>query len=75
MLLDRRVTVLEAVLTSWKAVLAYPVTMAFWAFLLMAFTALGIFSLYLGLIFVVPMLGHASWHAYRDLVVYDPSKH
>lgn len=68
MLLDRRVTVLEAVLTSWKVVLTYPVTMTFWAFLLMAFTALGVFSLYLGLILVVPMLGHASWHAYRELV-------
>ena len=68
MLLDRRVTVLEAVLTSWKAVLAYPVTMALWAFLLMGFTLLGIFSLYLGLIIVVPLLGHASWHAYRELV-------
>ncbi len=68
LLLDRRVTVLEAVLTSWKAVLTYPVTMAFWAFLLMGFTLLGIFSLYLGLILVVPMLGHASWHAYRELV-------
>ncbi len=67
-LLDRRVTVLEAVLTSWKAVLAYPVTMALWAFLLMGFTLLGIFSLYLGLIIVVPLLGHASWHAYRELV-------
>lgn len=68
MLLDRRVTVLEAVLTSWKVVLTYPVTMALWAFLLMGFTLLGIFSLYLGLILVVPMLGHASWHAYRELV-------
>lgn len=68
MLLDRRVTVLEAVLTSWKAVLTYPATLAFWAFLLMLMTMLGIFSFYLGLILVVPVLGHASWHAYRDLV-------
>ncbi len=68
MLLDRRVTVLEAVLTSWKAVLTYPVTMALWAFVLMGFSLLGMLSLYLGLILVVPMLGHASWHAYRDLV-------
>ena len=68
LLLDRRVSVLEAVLTSWKAVLTYPVTMALWAFLLMGMTALGIFSLYLGLILVVPLLGHASWHAYRELV-------
>lgn len=68
LLLDRRVTVLEAVLTSWKAVLTYPVTMALWAFLLMGLTFLGLFSLYLGLILVVPVLGHASWHAYRELV-------
>ncbi len=68
MLLDRRVTVLQAVLTSWKAVITHPVTMAFWAFLLMLFSLLGIFSLYLGLVAVVPLLGHASWHAYRELV-------
>jgi len=68
LLLDRRVSVLQAVLTSWKAVLTWPVTMALWAFLLMSFTMLGLFSLYFGLILVVPMLGHASWHAYRELV-------
>ena len=68
LLLDRRVSVLAAVLTSWKAVLTYPVTMAFWAFLLMSFSLLGIFSLFLGLILVVPVLGHASWHAYRETV-------
>ncbi len=32
------------------------------------FTLLGLGSLMLGLVFVVPMLGHASWHAYRDTV-------
>ncbi len=68
LLLDRRVSVLEAVLTSWKAVLTYPITMALWAFLLMGLSLLGIFSLFLGLILVVPVLGHASWHAYRELV-------
>ncbi len=68
MLLDRRDTVLQAVLTSWKAVITHPVTMAFWAFLLMLLSLLGIFSLYFGLVLVVPLLGHASWHAYRELV-------
>ena len=34
----------------------------------MGFTLLGLGSLLLGLIAVIPMLGHASWHAYRDLV-------
>ena len=68
MLLDRRVSVLQAVLTSWKVVITHPITMALWAFFLMALTLLGLLSLYLGLVVVVPVLGHASWHAYRELV-------
>ena len=69
LLLDRPVTVRQAVLTSWRCVLANPVPLALWASLIMGFTLLGLGSLALGLIAVVPMLGHASWHAYRDLVV------
>jgi uncharacterized membrane protein len=42
--------------------------MAFWAFLIMGLSMMGILSLFIGLIVIVPMLGHASWHAYRDLV-------
>ncbi len=68
LLLDRRVTLMQAILTSWQAVLANPLPMAFWASIIMVFTLLGLGSLMLGLIPVVPMLGHASWHAYRDLV-------
>jgi uncharacterized membrane protein len=68
LLLDRRVTVLQAVLTSWKAVLTHPFQMTLWAFLIIAFCLLGIFSLFLGLVLVVPMLGHGSWHAYRHMV-------
>ena len=68
LLLDRRVTVLQAVLTSWKAVLTHPFQMSLWAFLIIGFSMLGIFSLFLGLILVIPMLGHGSWHAYRHLV-------
>jgi uncharacterized membrane protein len=68
LLLDRRVTLMQAVLTSWQTVLANPMPMAFWASLIMIFTLLGLGSLMLGLIPVLPMLGHASWHAYHDLV-------
>ncbi|HMS04666.1 MAG TPA: DUF2189 domain-containing protein, partial [Burkholderiaceae bacterium] len=68
LLLDRKVTLRQAVMTSWAVVLANPLPMAFWAFLIMSFTLLGLGSLMLGLVFVVPMLGHASWHAYRDTV-------
>jgi uncharacterized membrane protein len=68
LLLDRRVTLMQAVLTSWQTVLANPLPMGLWAAIIMVFTLLGLGSLLLGLIAVIPMLGHASWHAYRDLV-------
>ena len=68
LLLDRRATLRQAVLTSWQAVLANPLPLAWWAALILLFTLLGMGSLLLGLILVMPMLGHASWHAYRDLV-------
>ena len=68
LLLDRRISLWQAVLTSWRAVLANPVPMGIWASVIMVFTLLGLGSLLLGLIPIIPMLGHASWHAYRDMV-------
>jgi len=64
LLLDRPISVMEAVLTSWRTVLENPVPMAVWAALVMGFTLLGLASVLIGLIFVIPMLGHA----YRDSV-------
>ena len=68
LLLDRQATLWQAILTSWQTVLANPATMAMWAALLLALTLLGLGTLLLGLVVVMPLLGHASWHAYRDLV-------
>ena len=68
LLLDRRVSIWQAVLISWGVVLKNPVPMAAWAALILLMSLLGLGSLLLGLVFVVPLLGHASWHAYRDLV-------
>ncbi len=68
LLLDRKISVMDAVLTSWRVILANPAPMALWAALIMGFTLLGLASALLGLILFIPMLGHASWHAYRDLV-------
>jgi len=68
-------TVQQAILTSWRVVALNPLAMALWAGLLCLFTALGVGSAFLGLLAVVPMLGHASWHAYRDLVHDNPSVH
>lgn len=68
LLLDRKVSLPQAVLTSWLVILQNPIAMALWAALIVVFTLLGLASLLLGLVLVIPMLGHASWHAYRDLV-------
>lgn len=65
----------QAILTSWRVVALNPLAVALWAALLCLFTALGIGSAFLGLLAVVPMLGHASWHAYRDLVSHDAGAH
>jgi uncharacterized membrane protein len=69
MLLDRPHGVLTAVATSVGAALINPLAMALWATLILGLTLLGMATLMLGLIVVVPWLAHASWHAYRDLVV------
>jgi uncharacterized membrane protein len=68
LLLDRRIGVLAAVLTSWRAVLANPAPLALWAALIMLLTLAGMATAMIGLVLVVPLLGHASWHAYRELV-------
>lgn len=68
LLLDRRIGVFQAVLTSWMVVIENPLAMAWWAGLIVLLTLLGLASLLMGLLFILPMLGHASWHAYRDLV-------
>lgn len=68
LLLDRQVSVLAAVFTSWRVVMEHPAPLALWAALIMGLTLLGMATLLIGLVVVVPWLAHASWHAYRDLV-------
>ncbi len=68
MLLDREVGLADAMLTSVKAVGDNPAAMAFWAGLIMLGCLIGMASGMIGLILILPVLGHASWHAYRDLV-------
>ena len=67
-MLDTPTRLWDAVLTSWRVVLANPVPMAVWAGLLLALSLLGMLTATLGLVIVVPWLSHASWHAYQDLV-------
>ena len=71
LLLDKRVTLWRAVLASWDTVLANPVTMALWAAVLLLMVGIGFATALLGLVVLLPLAGHASWHAYRDLVLAD----
>lgn len=67
MLLDRDIGAVEAMIASLRAVMLNLPAMLLWAALIVGFTAAGLATLFLGLIVVLPLLGHASWHAYRDL--------
>ena len=68
LLLDRDVGVTTAVRTSLQAVAANPRVMALWGLIVAAALVLGSIPALFGLIFVVPILGHATWHLYRKLV-------
>lgn len=68
MLVDRDITAMEAITVSLRAVRASPAAMVFWAGLIVVFTAMAMVPFFLGLALVIPLVGHATWHAYRDLV-------
>jgi uncharacterized membrane protein len=68
LLLDRDVGVVEAVLTSVRAVAANPVMRAVWGLIVAALLLIGTLPLFIGLAVVVPILGHATWHLYRKVV-------
>jgi uncharacterized membrane protein len=68
LLLDRDAGIDTAVRTSFRAVAANPGTMAAWGLVVAAGLALGSIPLFVGLIVVLPVLGHATWHLYRAVV-------
>lgn len=68
LLLDRKVDTLTAVATSVQVVRKNPLTMLLWAAVIAGLTLIGLLTLYIGLIITMPLIGHATWHAYRQLV-------
>ena len=68
LLLDRHVDVDVAVRTSIRVVAENPGAMALWAAIVAAALVIGSLPALLGLIVVVPVLGHATWHLYRKAV-------
>lgn len=73
-LLDRRkANLFEAIATSVTAVRQNKRPMLLWAALIVFFVAVGMIPGLLGLVVTLPLIGHATWHAYRDIVVFPPS--
>lgn len=71
LLLGRKVGLRCALLTSVRAVGENPVTMGLWAAFILLAIALSLATAMLGFVLAVPLIGHATWHAYKDLVVTD----
>ena len=75
LLVDRDVDTRIALLTSIRAVGENPIAMLWWALFILVATGLSIVTLMLGFIVLYPVMGHASWHVYRDLVDADGLKY
>jgi uncharacterized membrane protein len=71
LLLGRKIGLRRALLTSARAVGDNPATMALWGGFIVAACAVSLATGMLGFIVFVPWIGHATWHAYRDVVVTD----
>ncbi len=72
MLVDRQIDGFTAIRTSVKAVTANWLPMGLWAVIIVMVIGIGFMTFYLGLMIAMPLLGHATWHAYRDLVQHEP---
>ncbi|HEY2032671.1 MAG TPA: DUF2189 domain-containing protein [Rhizomicrobium sp.] len=68
LLIDRDVGLDTAIRTSMRAVRENPVPMAAWGLIVAVSLVLGSIPLFIGLVAVIPTLGHATWHLYRKLV-------
>jgi uncharacterized membrane protein len=68
MILDRDTDAISAAITSIRVVFANPLTLLWWGALITGLIALALASGGLGFVVIGPLLGHASWHAYRGAV-------
>lgn len=68
LMLDRKADIVQAVVISAVAVITNARVMVVWAALIVVFTLAGLATFYVGLAVTLPLIGHASWHAYRSLI-------
>jgi uncharacterized membrane protein len=68
LIIDRHATAGQAMRASVKAVFSNIPAMILWSALILGLTIIGFATLLFGFLFVAPLLGHATWHAYKDLI-------
>jgi uncharacterized membrane protein len=73
LMLDRHAGAGEAMVTSLRAVAKNPLPMAVWGLIVAALLIAGSLPFFLGLPVVIPLLGHATWHLYREVIAPDPN--
>jgi uncharacterized membrane protein len=71
MLLDRKVDTVTAVLTSVHAVLSNKGAMVVWVLIIQAALAISFLTAFLGLAVLMPVIGYATWHGYRDTILVE----
>lgn len=74
-LVERKVDLMTAVLTSVNAVWSNKKVMAIWALIIFGFCAIGFFTYFFAFIVLMPLLGFASWHAYIDTITTKRKRH
>jgi len=68
LIIDRHASAWDAIRISVRVSLANLPAMLVWAALIVVLTAIGFVTLLVGMVIVAPLLGYATWHAYRDLI-------
>ena len=68
LIIDQHASASQAMRVSIATIRKNVLAMVVWSALLVACTALGFVTLLFGMVVVIPLLGHATWHAYRDLI-------
>lgn len=68
LMLANKVSAGTAAFVSLRACIRNPMTMLLWAFCIVVLVGVGLATNFLGLFLFMPVVGHASWHVYKDLI-------
>jgi uncharacterized membrane protein len=68
MIMDRKADMVTAIVTSFNAVMRNKTVMLLWALIIVAAVAVGMLTAFIGLAITLPLIGHATWHAYQESI-------